>query len=368
MPPELDAIAESSTATEGTSQQQTTDVATGGESSTTPAQVEGDSKAASSPATAAEPKSSLEAMKQATAILSKANDTRTGEGKAGESPTQEASGTKDAEQPVKTEGAAESDDPAEAERKFQASLKPETAKRFKELTDDLAVAAPKAQHWDQMQAYLLDSGYKDPAELSRGMQVLGLMKRDPLKAIPILEGTLVTLKRIAGVGGELPADIQERIESGLIDEATGKELAAERGKNRFQQQRTEQGQQEADENRRRDALEAHVQTIHAAVTKEQVAWQKSDPDFGKLSRLVEREVVALLTEKGPKVKTVADAQALVKEAIANVKRDAGVIRGPVKEVKPPIGESGSGKNAAAVPKSSFEAMQLKARDMRAGGS
>lgn len=370
MPPVPDANAESSPATEGNSPQQTTDASAGSaESSTTQTpQTESDGKAASSTATAAEPKSSLEAMKQASTILSNANAERTGQTKAGESPTQEASGKTDAEQQgSKTEGATEGDDAAEADRKWRESLKPETAARFKKLTDDLAVVAPKVKNWDGLQAWVAEAGFKDPKQFARGLDFLRMANLEPHKAIPILEQTLESLKRRVGAAGDLPADIQERLDNGIIDEPTARELATERGRNRFQQEREEQGRQEAEANRVREAEETRVDTIANAVSAAEVAWQKSDPDYGKLAPLVQNAVLALLQQKGNTIRTAEDAQKLYKEAIAQVKQAAGTIRGPLREVKAPVGDGGGGKVTAPEPKSSLEAMQLKQRQMRATG-
>lgn len=374
MPPEIDAAvnAESSTAAEGSSQQETQgtkDAAASPASSTGQAAEQkpaGDGKAESSTATAASPKSSLDAMKQAQSILSTANAERTGQTKAGESPTQEASGKDDAKQEGKTDGAEGSDAAAEAERKFQDSLKPETRARFKKLTDGLASAEPKVKNWDSLQAWVSDSGFKDPKQFAAFLDLGRMSHLEPHKAIPILEHTLETLKKRVGAAGELPADIAERLEKGLIDDATARELAAERGKNKFLDDREVRTRQEADAKQIRDDEKARVDSIASSISVAETAWQKSDPDYGKLAPLVQDKVLALLQQKGNEVRTADDAQKLFKEAVAEVKKVAGTIRGQVREVKGPIGDGGSGKGAAPVPKSSFEAMQLALRATRAG--
>src|SRR5690606_4126891 len=94
------------------------------------------------------------------------------------------------------------------------------------------------------QQFVDSAGFRGPEQFAQYLEIGRLMNHDPLKAIPIIEQTLAALKQRVGLDGSLPEDIQKRLDEGLIDEATARELAEARARQTYQETLTEEQRQQ----------------------------------------------------------------------------------------------------------------------------
>jgi hypothetical protein len=323
-----------------------------------------DGSAASSTAKA-EPSSAVEAMKQAMTVMDAANAERTGaKPKEAGSPAQEASG-KDGDAKPEGEGDGKGDAGDGKDDEGKGKPNPKTEARFVELTGKLKEAEPKVRNWDSMQTYINTSGWKNPQAFAQFLEFGKMANLEPHKAIPVLEKTLEALKRRVGEAGELPADIQKRLDDGLIDEAAAREIASLRGRSQFVEQQTEQQRQQDALDNQRDTEERRVHSIADSITKADKAWQSSDPDYQKLQPLVMDKVLVLLSQEGANVKTPEDAQKLFDKAVSEGKKQAAALRGPGREIRP-MTNGGGGKGAVPDPKNAYEAVTQAYAGLRAG--
>ena len=302
------------------------------------------SKAESTTAKAEAPVSMGDALKAEMARINDASQERLEKpaeepGKE-ESPASETSGkdsdAEDAEDRTGDDGADEQKKvEAEAEKDWLDKQKPETAKRFQELTGKLkSVNQEVAQLREQveqsgaavqrMEAFNRwvneEAGFTTTQQWNEFLQMGALINNNPAAALEKIDQYRAQLAESLGLAGNLPEDIQRRLDEGLIDENSARELAKERllreGESTRQQRQAELRQQ-------REAQRAHtdrVKSVADAVRKAESAWQKADPDYETLAPEVKDKVIALLQRERANIQTPKDAVDLFNRAVESVKK------------------------------------------------
>ena len=120
------------------------------------------------------------------------------------------------------------------------------------------------------------------------------------------------------LGFVLPTDLQERVDSGLIDEDGAQELARARATEKLRSDQAEKRDQETSQ--QREARERADAATGMATAVD--GWEKrikaSDPDYPKKAKLVERTAQAIVQQTGKPPATPEEAVALVEQALAEV--------------------------------------------------
>lgn len=292
------------------------------------------------------PKSSLEAVEQALKKQRAAAqpEAKADATKAGESPAQSGKEGEGSEADPKAEGAEPGKRNAES--------------RIKSLLADKAELAPKAEAFENLTGFMHANSITQE-DFTQALQMLTLSKSDPVAFLQAVESLAADTRKAVGLD-RLPADLQARVDSGVTDEATARDLHAARlslNSTRENQQRAaERDQQQRDQQDR----ETHVSSVMAAVATWEQQAEKTDADFPRLRRLVHAEVVRLINTEGPP-DSPQSAVVQAKKALANVKAEVGslVEKRPVKFVP-----SGGNEKPVVRPKSSLEAAEAALRGQK----
>jgi len=292
----------------------------------------------------AEPKTLFETVKAAMDATKAAEGEDKGE--AEQSPGSE--GEKDGESP---------DDAPETEATKVADGKQGKGKgrdqRIEQLLTERDSFKERASHWDQFSAWAKDSGLVAD-ELSQSLAIARMVKQSPHEALVALRDVVASLEKVTG--HVLPEDLADKVERGLIDEETAKELSVGRTRVAMSEQ---QRQQEAEQRAVQAELDGRAQlaqSIVKSVTEYEKSLEQTDPDYQKIKGLVKSKVVELMHEDGvPNNAQAAVAQ--VKKAVAEIKQQlSGVLpqRRPTRQAP----EGSTHGNSGARPSSSLEAARM----------
>ncbi len=199
----------------------------------------------------------------------------------------------------------------------------------------------------------------NPKEVDDGFSIMRLMKSDPAAALAKLTPYVEALQSFTGA--KLPADLQQKVSDGVVDEETARQLAQTRSRanwledqGRKTQAQREREAAEADER----ATQQAVNEAATAVTTWENDWKKADPDYSKKHPLVEAEVIRLMRAEGfPK--SPKEAVALSEKARKNVESTLGAILPRKTEVRTVTGGS-SAKSAQPRPSSLRDAIAAAA--------
>lgn len=169
-----------------------------------------------------------------------------------------------------------------------------------EMSQKIAEMQPLAQRQQQILDYM-DANGLTPDDVRQGFAIMAALRQDPAEAWKLMEPIVRSVR--AFMGDELPADLQERVDSGLVDEDTARETArlrhrdaflAERGRRlaQSQAQQQEQAQATAEETARVSAVDAwwerkqahpDAQTIapflHGETLRVQAEWTQAKRRF-----------------------------------------------------------------------------------------
>lgn len=169
----------------------------------------------------------------------------------------------------------------------------------------------KARHLDSIRDFMVNNSLT-PEEMTEGMDIMALMKRDPSKALEALRGK-VELLEIA-VGTRFPKDIQDKVDAGHLDAESAKELT----QSRFMAKASEARAEVATET----LQQTNVQTQQSGMRSAVVAWETDlktrDPDYSKKKSFVISRTRELAQQNPPN--TPEEAVALAKRAYDDVNK------------------------------------------------
>lgn len=244
--------------------------------------------------------------------------------------------------------------------------------RFKELRGQVAqrdkVIAeykPKAEQFDQITGFMKEQNLNND-EVGQLFQVGALLKNDPMAAYKAIEPIWRKLEAL--VGDVLPADIQDRLDKGLVDEDTARELARQRGtasvragQDALAMERKRQADAEAETQRRADDEAKTRANFAGAVDAYWATLAKRDPDLADKEDLVEGRMAVLIRNEGMP-STPEQAVEMTKRAYAEVNKTFGRFGGSTVAKRPGPGSQSNGRGAQpgapAQAGSLMEAMQM----------
>jgi hypothetical protein len=127
---------------------------------------------------------------------------------------------------------------------------------------------------------------------------------DPVKALAVIEPIIKSLREAAGE--VLPADLQEKVTQGFVDEATAKELARARSNHSRTEQQLQTHQRMTDQQRATQQREAFSSQLKTTLGAWETQWKGADPDYPAKRDFVKSEIRALVAQKGfPKTSQAA---------------------------------------------------------------
>jgi len=238
------------------------------------------------------------------------------------------------ESKAEQESASTIDKDKESESAEEGSEKketPETAdegpvpyERFKEVNEAKSTLEAKVQEYEPLAqaqqgiATFCEQNSITPEQFQQGMQMLALVNTNPMEAKKMLEPIWNQLSGLTG--DQLPADLAKKVEDGVIDEETAREVARLRG-----QTQVSDAQRKLNEERAvKSAQQQHIKQVADSITQWGTAKQAKDPDFKPKSgpnakdgkyEVFSDKLYRLMAGSFPK--TVADAVKLAEQAYAD---------------------------------------------------
>lgn len=194
---------------------------------------------------------------------------------------------------------------------------------FRELSSAHMGSIENAQAWMNRGGELVKAGV-NAAEQKVVTDFAIAAKTDPNRAIEIIKPIYEALQGI--VGEVLPNDLKEAVERGEMTEEAAKRLNKSEATARIERTRSAQAGKTAEE---RDAAEARTTLMgrqHNAVVSWEGRVSKIEPDWERIASLVNEQVGILREARQPK--TPEEAVKICDDALAFVKRTAGVGAGP----------------------------------------
>lgn len=220
--------------------------------------------------------------------------------------------------------------------------------RWKEMIQERDQLKPAAEQYQKITTFMNNNGLSTQ-EMAEGMQVMALMKNDPIAAYAKLKGYLDNLAPVAGE--ILPEDIRQKVDDGFIDEETAKELARLKAEKdfhsqRFLEQQTRQERQVSEQNQR---------AMYESVATWEQAEKAKDPDWAAKYEMVMDRVKSLLSEKQPK--NAQEAVEVARRALADVNSRLRPLAGRSTNLRSPT-SSLSSANTRPAPRSLEDVVRL----------
>ena len=208
--------------------------------------------------------------------------------------------------------------------------------RFQELVKEKNEYKVDAERYQNITSFL-DENRVSADEAAAGLQIMALMKKDPVEALNALKPYVETLSQAAGY--VLPDDIQNKVNDGYLDEDVGRELAQTRAA--AQNERT---QREAlIQDQQQQTQQAQLHDVAMSVTDWENKTRSTDPDYDLKQPEIDDRVRVLVATQG-RPNTTQDALAMAKQAYTEVNE-----RHKKRYANKPAMRTASGGNLAGTP-------------------
>lgn len=237
----------------------------------------------------------------------------------------------------KSEGDSQEKDKSESEELGEItqeeldSYKPKTRKRIEallddrqRLTDENELLKPAAEQMDTLQEFMKERNLS-PQNVSELMVVGGLaMSSDPKDLRTALDRVNEFKSQLETQLGEvLPEDLQKKVDEGLMDAASAKEVAL----SRVDKQRADARAAAAEDSAKntQETATADQQAQAAELVQTTIAdWQRgkvaSDPDYQHKAELLQKEIAYRVQQAGGRVLDKQKALEIAEEAYAEVNK------------------------------------------------
>ena len=222
-----------------------------------------------------------------------------------------------------------------------------------DLKETVEESAEAVQATDRLATYLTDQNLSVD-EFNNLLQIGGLMKNDPAKALEALTPYYNELLKVTG--NTLPDDLRTAVDQGLLTEDYASETAKARAAANITQFNSDNRQQLHEA----QAQTQQVDGLGEAASEWERKWQASDPDYSKKAiRVQERIELAVLRKELTGASTAAEVVAACEKVKGEVEAELRDLMPKPKAVNanPNAGTGGSGSAAANAPKSMIEAME-----------
>lgn len=182
--------------------------------------------------------------------------------------------------------------------------------RFQKVVSQKNEFKKDSEQYQKITSYLSTNNI-NAEEASTGLQIMAMMKNDPMRALEALTPYMESLRQVTG--DVMPDDIRNRVDDGYMDEDAGKELARARAEAAQLRQANERVAEQQVQQQSQQHLNHLAQTVTAWETKT----RQSDPDFDLKQDEIDDRVRVLVAERG-RPQTDEAAIALANEAYTQV--------------------------------------------------
>ena len=257
------------------------------------------------------------------------------------------------EESAESEGDGESDKPEPFHKHPRWQEMVRERDEFRQKAEDLE---PRAQEFDKINQFMQDNELS-AQEVADGLQVVAMMKNDPIRARDLLAERMETLDQYSG--HKLPSDLANEVEDGRISEDRARELARLRNETQFaseRQKRTEQKSQEQldqeRQNREQEQVQKIIQDQRSAIQDWESKLKAKDPDYGRIQSFVAKELRFQVQQNPPR--NVDEAIQLADKAYKSVKDEFKKALPERPEVRPSAtSDQSSASSASGQQPSSF---------------
>jgi hypothetical protein len=225
--------------------------------------------------------------------------------------------------------------------------------RWKQVIQERDTYKGAATQFNQVLQYMAHNNLSSQ-EVERGMEIMALMKNNPLAALEALRPHYDGLRQFAGEA--LPQDIAHKVQEGFIDRETAVELAKQRNQAAFLAQQQQEHYKRQQEDLQAQQYRQHVESIQSTVNSWEAQVKTRDPDYNHKAGLIGDRVRVLLTQYQPR--NPQEAVQLAEKAYADVNSSLGGLsprRQPMRSVS---SSTSSASNATRAPRTLLEAAQM----------
>lgn len=212
-----------------------------------------------------------------------------------------------------------------------------------------------AGRFREIEGYMQTHGLT-PQEVGEGFDIMAKLKSGTPEGLTEVReyfaSRLVFLDE--ALGNVLPADLQEKVDAGLVDADVAKELAQTRAKAKIQTEQLDRRTTTDTEANDRKARDAAATAMVTAVDDFERTLKASDPDYARKAELVETTCRAIVQRTGKPPQNAEQAVQLVKDAYAQVNRQFKDLLPKPKAIVPT--PQGSSAKTVTEPKSLQEAI------------
>jgi len=168
---------------------------------------------------------------------------------------------------------------------------------------------PKAEQYEKITTFMTTNRLS-AEEMAKGLQVMALMKNNPVEAYKVLQGYVQNLAPLTGE--VLPEDLKKEVEDGFIPESRAKELARLKAEREY----SESYQRAMAEEREREAEAARGRQMYDAVATWEAQEKAKDPDWDKKYEMVMDRVRTLVGAGRPQ--SASEAVEVARRALADI--------------------------------------------------
>lgn len=241
-------------------------------------------------------------------------------------------------------------------------LKPKTKRRFEQLLSERAELKPKAEQFDKMVEWINERELTDQDVNLLFNVGANLRSGNFREAYDQIEPIYRQLQQ--ALGETLPDELQQRVQTGQIDEASARQLAATQANSQIAQRKARRLEEQAERARAQETQQQHLTAVKSAVSDWENAKRGADPDWNlKQARVTALIELAVYRQGLPK--TAKDAVAMADDALKHVEGELRQLRPRKPEVKP-TPDAGSGRTEAQ-PQTLLEAAKAGLAKAHSGG-
>jgi hypothetical protein len=241
--------------------------------------------------------------------------------------------------------------------KFKGEVPLHKIERFREVLNENKSLKGANERFREMDATMSAIG-RDAMKMGMSQDDMAqlfawprLLASDPKAAVEELQKFAAMWQMRVGLA--LPDDLKQKVDDGVLDDATAKEVAELRANTAINS--TRQKAEEAE--RQRTSVAQRTREIHDSVNAYQAELKASDPDYTpEKHEMVVDALTALVTKHGVPA-TVADARGMAKTAYDTVSKRLQAFKPQPRAVASPTVGRRLNQPAVAQPKSMREAIE-----------
>ncbi len=197
------------------------------------------------------------------------------------------------------------------------------------------------EQYQAIQGFMQENDLR-PQDVAEALTIAAQMNRDPAGALEALKAKMSGLQEFTGE--RLPSDLQERVDTGEIDQRDAQEIVRQRNENALLKQRQADSQRRQQEEAQQRTVQQTQEEMAQSANSVQQELANRDPDFDRKYPWIEKELKLLIQEHRPS--TAEQAGQLVRQAHQTVTRDLEKLI-PRRQVRPgPSSQSAGGSNSS----------------------